>query len=375
MNRRTILPLVLVSTVVLVAVLTGCASTTPSQESPDQGTPSEQQAPSEEQTPTEQQVETMNWRLQSHASPGHYEYDYMVKALDFINATSGGRLHIDPLPAGSVAPATDEFNGLNDGVIEMAQTGHHNNDDLIAHTGLFDTMSGGLTGVQMMLWYSAGGGDELAKDWYESKLNISYISSGIIGPEEVWLSSSVPLETPADIDGLKIRTAGDCGEILSRMGAATVHMPSGEIYEAAQRGVIDAFDYGSLTLNWELSFNEVCDYMYLSPSRAPTTSTCIAAYRPAWEKLSPDLQELVTYAFNDQTIPMYAWIITQQDVALQNFIDYGIDVERLPTSIDDAFKAEAAAFYDEVAAEAPEAGTVIQSMRDFIALCQAQGIQ
>jgi len=370
MTTRAFFAWILVGTLLVGGVLTGCA---PAAEPEPEAEPEEEEE--EGESPAAPEMDTMVWQLQSHAKPGHYEYDAMVNAINTINECSGGRLKIEPLAAGAVAPATDEFQALHNGVVELAQTGHHNNDDLKMNSGMFTTMSGGLTAVQLILWFQEGGGDQLCEDWYESALDIEYISAGIIGPEEVWLSSTVPIETLDDLDGLKVRTAGHGGEILSRMGSATVHMPSGEIYEATQRGVIDAFDYGSLTLNWQLSFQEVSDYMYLSPSRSPTTSTAICANRDAWSELSPDLQLLVQKAFAAETVPLYAWIVVQQAEALQNFIDYGVQVERLSSEVEDAFMEEATNLYDEMIAEDPELREVVLSMREFKELCEAQGIQ
>ena len=64
---------------------------------------------------------------------------------------------------------------------------------------------------------------------------------------------------------------GDGGEILKRMGAATVIIPGSECYEAMQRGTIDAFEYShSGNPTGICHFNEVAPYMYLSPARAPS---------------------------------------------------------------------------------------------------------
>ena len=47
---------------------------------------------------------------------------------------------------------------------------------------------------------------------------------GFITPGEIWAHSDRPLNTPDDLVGLKMRVAGDGGEVLSRMGVATVHL-------------------------------------------------------------------------------------------------------------------------------------------------------
>ena len=67
----------------------------------------------------------------------------------------------------------------------------------------------------------------LLKDYYDGKrtsqLHVD-IPPGIITPGEIWAHSDRPLNTPDDLVGLKMRVAGDGGEILSRMGVATVHL-------------------------------------------------------------------------------------------------------------------------------------------------------
>lgn len=60
-------------------------------------------------------------------------------------------------------------------------------------------------------------------------------------PEEVFFHSKVKFETLDDLKKLKCRCMGDGGEIMKKMGIATVIISGGDIYEAMKRGTIDAF--------------------------------------------------------------------------------------------------------------------------------------
>lgn len=58
------------------------------------------------------------------------------------------------------------------------------------------------------------------------------------------------IETPADLDGLKIRTPGGyIADLMGEMGATTLFMSSGDVYQKLSRGVIDGvtFTYEALT--------------------------------------------------------------------------------------------------------------------------------
>lgn len=58
--------------------------------------------------------------------------------------------------------------------------------------------------------------------------------------------SKVPLRTPADIEGMKVRsTGGLMAEIIRQVGAIPVVMAAAETYTAFQRGIIDAVALGA----------------------------------------------------------------------------------------------------------------------------------
>jgi len=249
------------------------------------------------------------------------------------------------------------------------------NLDKFPASSLFDMMSGGLTPVQMFMWLLRGGGDELAAQMWESALNVKYIATAGHLPPELWAHSNRELKTPEDIKGLKMRCAGEGGEILARMGAATVFIPADEIYEATQRGVLDAFECASPTINWGFGMHEIADYLYISSVRAPTDTGHVVVYKPAWEKIGPDLQMIVEETVRGVGWDYYIETVVMDDTYLQKFIDYGTKVELLPQSIADEFSSVASAYYTEKMAADPFYAEIVESMRAFKELCEKQDIR
>ena len=152
---------------------------------------------------------------------------------------------------------------------------------------------------------------------------------------------------------LKMRTAGDDGELFDRMGVSVVFLPGGEVYEGLSRGVIDACQLSTPSVDWSLAIYEVCDYMYLSPVRQPMDSNPTVLNENSWEKLPADLQGLVKTVVDSEAILYYGQCLVNDLEAIQNFKDYGTNVLPASKEIEDELVRQAAIFYDEQAAADP----------------------
>ena len=193
-------------------------------------------------------------------------------ACKAITRASGGRLEVRPFVGGSVVPAYKEVDAIDQNVLQMAYTCPMYNLDKWKAAGLISSRPGGLPGEALRSWFDYAGGAELMNKMMDGYNVMTFRGALSPLPAEVFFHSKVRLDSMADIKGLKARCMGDGGEILKRMGAATVIIPGGELYEAMQRGTIDAFEYSTLASNWTMHFNEVAKYVYLSPTRGAQRS-------------------------------------------------------------------------------------------------------
>lgn len=96
------------------------------------------------------------------------------------------------------------------------------------------------------------------------------------------------IETPADLEGMKLRVPGGyVGDLVSALGAAPLFMSSTEVYEKLSRGVIDgvAFTYEAMT-----AFNLV-DYIKYSmtvPGGIYNTTWFFVVNEDKWNSLSEE---------------------------------------------------------------------------------------
>ena len=54
-----------------------------------------------------------------------------------------------------------------------------------------------------------------------------------------------PVNTIAEIQGLKYRTVGLAADLMQKIGMSVAQLPGGEIVPAMERGVIDAFEFNN----------------------------------------------------------------------------------------------------------------------------------
>jgi len=348
--------------VMALALIVGVSACAPD-EVPPNGEEPEQEP--EEEAPSQPEGETIHWSLQgSTAGVGDLAFRNEQRIADRITTASGGRLIVEPFGSGAIVQSNKELEGLDTNSIEAAVTEMTWGESWIPAAPLFTQVSGGMPANQELDWYRAGGGNELCAEIFEAQLAVKYIGPLVEGPEG-WCHSTVKIESLDDLRDLKMRAAGDGGQILARLGVGVVQFPSTELYEAIQRGVVDAGESGGLAVNWGRGFHEVADYLYTSPTRAPHDVRALWVSKQAWDALSPDLKEIVTMAVNDEAKLWLAEQVVLDAEVVAKFEEYGTVIEPLPRDIVDAYVAEARDFYQERAAEDPVAARILESQQQF----------
>src|SRR5699024_6403518 len=75
------------------------------------------------------------------------------------------------------------------------------------------------------------------------------------------ISKDFKIQSPEDMRGLRVRSPSPtANDIIESLGATPISMPMGDVYEALERGVIDAAMVPFETL-YNYSFHEVINYI------------------------------------------------------------------------------------------------------------------
>jgi len=369
-NRKTVLWLVSVVAVVGL-VLLGCGpEAAPPAEGGEEG-PAEEEEEEEAATPAAPAEKVITWKVQDSYDAANPAHVYAELACDRITEASGGRLVWKSFTGGAIVPATKEMDAVDMGTVHATYTCTMYNLDKWVEAGLFSAHPGPMTAEAAPVWFEYYGIDLI------NRMAADYDVVALKGinpqPPEIFAHSKKDIKTLDDIKGLRMRTSGDGGEVMTKLGASVVFMPGGELYEAMQRGVIDAFEYSNPSVDWQMSFQEIAEYLIFSSVRAPCDPLVWYVNKPAWNELSPDLQCLVLSVIQGTMREQQMWIENNNIEAIQSFRDYGCVLTHLPYDVEQAFLAAAEEFYTEKADEAgPLFAEILESQNNF---CSAYSYQ
>lgn len=334
-------------------VAIGCA---PEEAAPPSGggEEEEQMPPEEEEGPSQPSGEVIEWVGQAALPAGQPPYEGLVNLANYIEEASGGRLVITAHPAGAVVPATEEWKGINSGVLDCCAGGGSYMVSDVRFQTVFSQCPGGMPPLPLMIFHE-NTGYEVMNKWYNQKgFAFIDIGAGFHGLPETWIHTNDPLTGPDDLEGLKMRASGDAGKILEGMGVGTVFLPLGEVFEAMQRGTIDAFECSCPAFDNSMGLEEAAKYQYLSPSRAPTEVYQFLVDKDKFNALPDDLKQIVKDCALAESVKYHAELNAKNGPAIDAMKAAGNIIEPLPASINDAFSIAAKDFYAEEVTKFPE---------------------
>ena len=278
---------------------------------------------------------------------------------------SGGNFIIEFFPDGSVAPSTKEFDALDRGIVEIVQTGMHYNMDKFSCGGLYNIIAAGPTPMVYLTWYLQGDGQELIQEMF-ADYNVMGVSVMTIGRAEMFGYSNKPLESMADFKGLKFRTAGDWGEILTeKFGASVIFLPGGEVYEAMQRGVIDAFEFSSPSVNVPFGFNEIAKYAMFPGIHAPGVLMPGLVNKDAWAKLPDGFKVILEHAILAECLRNHLVESDQDTWGVEQHKAAGMEIIYLSEAVQKEIEAAAEDFYNKKAEEDAFFAKVWNSVNEY----------
>ena len=108
---------------------------------------------------------------------------------------------------------------------------------------------------QAEAWFQHRGGLQMLREAY-AKYNAYPVGVSWWGVESI--VSKRPINTMDDFKGVKFRSPqGMTAEILTKLGASIVVLPGGEVFSALDKGVVDAADWATVSMNERMGFHSV----------------------------------------------------------------------------------------------------------------------
>jgi TRAP-type mannitol/chloroaromatic compound transport system substrate-binding protein len=149
---------------------------------------------------------------------------------------------------------------------------------------------------QLLAFLEYGGGTDLLRELYAG---YGVHTIGVITPGKEAFVSKVPVRSVADFAGIKLRAPeGMAQDVFGRIGASPVNLAAAEVYTALERGVIDAADWATFSMNQRMGFHAIAKFpIYPGIHSMPVID--ISVNQDRWDALPADIQAILTTAVRD----------------------------------------------------------------------------
>lgn len=281
-----------------------------------------------------------------------------------IGRMSGGRLTVKVYGAGELVPALEVFDAVSTGTAQMGHGGAYYWKGKAEATQFFSAVPFGFNAQEMNAWLYHGGGLELWRELYEP-FDLVPFPGGNSGVQMGgWFNREI--NSVADLQGLKMRIPGLGGEVLTRLGGASVNIPGGELFTAMQQGTIDATEWVGPYNDLAFGLHRVAKYCYYPGWHEPGTTLECMVNKTAFEALPADLREIVDAACRVTNEDMLAEFTAQNQIALTTLIEeHDVDFRPFPDDVLRALKAASTVVVEEIAERDPFSRRVYDSFSVF----------
>jgi TRAP-type mannitol/chloroaromatic compound transport system substrate-binding protein len=289
--------------------------------------------------------------------------DNALYLSDTLRAVTGEAVRLDIFEPGEVVPVFSITEAVRDGKVEAGYTWLGYDQGRIRASTLLGAVPFGMEPWEFTAWWFEAGGRELAEALYH-RHNVHPLLCGITGPETAgWFRSEVA--SLADIRGLKIRFAGIGGKVMERAGASVTMLPGGEIFQALEKGAIDATEYALPVVDQMLGFSRVARYNYYPGWHQPATAFHLTVNLDRWRALPPATQALLETVCTAAVTRNLARSEGLQGPVIRTFIAQGVRVETLPMEVLRELDRITGQVLEEEAAADPEFARILESQSRF----------
>ncbi len=292
----------------------------------------------------------IRWRL---ASSFPKSLDTIYGAADVfaqkVKQLSGGRFEVSVHAAGELMPAFGVVDGVQNGTVEAAHTAPYYFFGKDETFGLGCAIPFGLNSRQMTAWTFEVNGLKLMREFY-AKYNMINFPAGNTGAQMGgWFRKEI--KSAKDLKGLKFRIGGFAGKVIERMGGVPQNSPGGEIYQALEKGTIDAAEWIGPYDDQKLGFNKVAPYYYYPGFWEGSAQLDFFINQKAWDSLPAEYKAIVEAAAALAHMETQARYDARNPVALKQLVSQGAKLRPFPQDMmAEAFK-HAQAIYEETSAK------------------------
>lgn len=255
-----------------------------------------------------------------------------------IGSLSGGTIKVETFAPGALLPPTEYFGALSAGALDAAYV------DSLPWMGrdvafsMYTNFPFGPSAPEYLAWMRYGGGQQLFEELYAG-YGIVAVLCGFLAPEGGgWYRQ--PINSVADLDGLKYRIGGLGGNVMRNLGASVQQMSGGEVLQALQLGTIDGAEFSMPSIDQSLGFHSVAKYYYFPGWQSQSSFTSVLFSQAKWDEMSEAQQGVIRAACDMTMLDMVGKGEYEQARAMTELRDAGVEFMLYSDEILDALREQ-----------------------------------
>ena len=297
-----------------------------------------------------QSAPELKWRLTS-SFPKSLDTIYGAAELfaKYVSEATDGRFQIQCFPANEIVPGLKAADAVTNGSVEMCHTASYYYVGKDPTFAFGTAIPFGLNARQTNAWFYYGGGTELLNEFY-AKHQIYALPGGNTGCQMGgWFRKEI--KTPEDFNGLKMRIGGFAGQVISRLGAVPQQIAGGEIYQALEKGTIDAAEWVGPYDDEKLGFNKVAKFYHYPGWWEGGPALHFFFGVDKWNSLPKNYQAIATAAAAAANIDMTAKYDARNPAAIKSLVAGGAELRPFSQEVLAACHKAAEDLYAETSAK------------------------
>jgi TRAP-type mannitol/chloroaromatic compound transport system substrate-binding protein len=207
---------------------------------------------------------------------------------DRMETLSDGQIKMKVYEPGKLVAPFEILDAVSTGKVNAGYSTPGYWQGKIPAASLFSAVPFGPEAGEYLAWLYYGDGLKLWQEMYDNAgYNVHVLPCGIIAPETSgWFTK--PINSVADLKGLRMRFFGLGGEVMQKLGVSTSLLPGGEIFPALEKGAIDATEFSMPAIDERLGLYKIAKYNYYPGWHQQATVFELLINKKVWDSLSDE---------------------------------------------------------------------------------------
>jgi TRAP-type mannitol/chloroaromatic compound transport system substrate-binding protein len=311
-----------------------------------------------------QSMPDLKWRLTS-SFPKSLDTIYGASEVfaKAVAEATDNKFQIQVFAGGEIVPGLQAADAVQNGTVEMCHTASYYYFGKDPTFAFGTAVPFGLNSRMQNAWQFFGGGMEMLNDFYK-KFNIYGIPCGNTGCQMGgWFRKE--LNTPADLQGIKMRIGGFAGRVMQKLGLVPQQIAGGDIYPALEKGTLDAAEWVGPYDDEKLGFHKVAKFYYYPGWWEGGAMLHNFINIEKWNSLSPTYKSIVRTASEMANTWMQSKYDYLNPAALKRLVAGGAQLRPFKPEIMEACYKAANEVYAETSAANADFKKVYESTAAF----------